>query len=347
MATPGTHPHRLAPLAALLLVASVTTAKEAPSGSAGGRLPLVTVADIPLPGAATRFDYQDIDPKRGQLVIAHMGDGSVLVASLATGATLKELRGIKTARGVLAASEVGRIFATAAATNELVVIDSASLSEIGRTRTGRGPDGIGWDPVDGVVAVSDQRDGAVSLIADAGTGKRSAVPLGAETGNVVFDASRRWFWATVVPATPPDQLVAIDPVRAAIATRIALPGCKGAHGLRIHPDGHSALVACEDNDLVARVELGEGHAITTARTGSGPDVLGIDPTLGWLYVAAESGDLVVFDIGRPGLIAIGHEHPGDRAHSVAVDPSTHRVFFPLRAGRAGKPALRIMKPSGG
>jgi hypothetical protein len=28
-------------------------------------------------------------------------------------------------------------------------------------------------------------------------------------------------------------------------------------------------------------------------------------------VAAESGDLVVFDIGQPGLVAIDHEHPGD------------------------------------
>ena len=52
----------------------------------GARLPLVRVADVPLPGKATRLDYQDIDGKRGQLVIAHMGDSSVLVVSLADAA---------------------------------------------------------------------------------------------------------------------------------------------------------------------------------------------------------------------------------------------------------------------
>jgi DNA-binding beta-propeller fold protein YncE len=309
------------------------------------RPPLVGVDDVPLPGKATRFDYQDVDTKRGELVIAHMGDSSVLVMSILYRSILKEIGRIKTVRGVLVASEVGRIFATAAGTNELVIIDSDSLTELARTRTGRGPDGIGWDPVDNVVAVSDQRDGAVSLIATAGLGKRTAVHLGVETGNVVFDPGRRRFWASVVSATPPDQLVAIDPLRASVETRIPLPGCKGAHGLRIHPDGRSALVACEDNDVVARVDLGEGHAVTTAQTGSGPDVLAIDPTLGWLYVASESGDLVVFDIARPGLVAIDRQPLGEGAHSVAVDPASHWVFFPRKAGREGKPVLLIMRPT--
>ena len=98
--------------------------------------------------------------------------------------------------------------------------------------------------------------------------------------------------------------------------------------------------------MLARVELSEGHAITVQKTGSGPDVLSIDPGLGWLYVAAESGDLTVFDLTKPGLGVIGHDRPGDNAHSVAVDPATHHVFFPLMAGPKGTPVLRIMRPGG-
>src|SRR5262245_58421044 len=64
----------------------------------------------------------------------------------------------------------------------------------------------------------------------------------------------------------------------------------------------------------------------------GPDVLSIDPGLGWLYVAAESGDLTVFDIQTAGVVLLGHDQPGSHSHSVAADPATHRVFFPLQAG---------------
>ncbi len=309
------------------------------------RLPLVLVADVDLPGGATRFDYQDIDAKHGHLVLSHMNDSSVLIVQLSDGAVAKELTGISVARGVVVADDVGIIFVTSLP-NQLVLIDSKSSNEIKRVGTGAGPDGVGWDPTDDVVGVSDQGDGALSLIAGAGSGTRTQVKLGSETGNVVFDASRGWFWITVVTVVPPDQLVAVDPLTHEVKTTLDLPGCSGAHGLRLHPDGKSAFVACETNATLARVELGGTHAVSTSPTGAGPDVLSIDPDLGWLYVAAESGDLTVFDIAKPGVSLIGHDTPGSHAHSVAVDPATHRAFFPLMAGPKGTPVLRIMRPTG-
>ncbi len=127
--------------------------------------------------------------------------------------------------------------------------------------------------------------------------------------------------------------------------RIDLPGCSGAHGVRLHPDGQSAFVACEDNNVLVRVDLLGAQVVASAPSGAGPDVMSVDPGLGWLYVAAESGDLVVFDIAKPGLVTIDQEHPGDNAHSVAVDPATHRAFFPLMVGPNGGPVMRIMQPT--
>jgi DNA-binding beta-propeller fold protein YncE len=313
--------------------------------TSGPRLPLVFVADVPLPGGATRFDYQEIDTAQAHLVIAHMNDGAVVIANLSDGSPVKQLTGIPVARGIAVADGAGLIFATSSP-NQLVLIDNKALTEVRRVTTGNSPDGVAWDATHKVVGVSDQSDGAISLIANAGSGTRTAVPLGTETGNVVYDAARGWFWITVVKATPPDQLVAVDPTTAKVTMSIGLPGCSGAHGLRLHPDGQSAFIACESNNVLARVDLGGSHAVTTAPTGSGPDVLSIDPGIGWLYVAAESGDLTVFDIKRPGVVLIGHDAPGSNAHSVAADPGTHRVFFPLMAGPKGTPVLRIMRPTG-
>jgi DNA-binding beta-propeller fold protein YncE len=307
---------------------------------------LTTVIDYPLPGGSTRFDYQDIDQELGHLVVAHMNDGAVLIIDLKDGSVLKQLTSIPRARGVVVADDANTIFVTSSP-NQLVLIDNHTLAEVTRVTTGTAPDGVGWDPTDKIVGVSDQEDGAISLIADSGKGKRTQLRLGTETGNVVFDAARGWFWITVVAANPPDQLVAVDPKTAKVASSIGLPGCSGAHGLRIHPDGKSALIACEGNERLARVDLDRAHAVATAATGSGPDVLSIDPGLGWLYVAAESGDLTIFDINKPGVVLVGHAQPGDHSHSVAVDPATHRAFFPLMKGAAGSPVLRVMRPAKG
>jgi YVTN family beta-propeller protein len=325
-------------LALIAIAACTRGGGSSPSGTL-----LSLVGDVALPGAANRFDYQEIDSANNQLVIAHMNDNSVVVVALADGSVKKVLPNIPTPRGVAVGD--GKIFVTSTP-SKLVIIDAVALNEITRVTTGTSPDGDAYDPDDHVVGVSDQGDGALSLIAGDGTGTRTPVPLGTETGNVAYDASRKQFWITVVKSSPPDQLVEVDPRAATVTTSIPLPGCNGAHGLRLHPDGQSALIACEDNSKLARVDLGS-QAIVLGDTGSNPDVLSIDAAKGWLYVAAESGDLTIWDINQPGASLVGHDQPGNNSHTVAADPATHRVFFPLPQGTGSTPVLRIMKPSGG
>lgn len=309
-------------------------------------LPLEPVADVDLPGNPVRFDYQALDAATGNLIVAHMNDGAVVVVRARDGAVVKRITSIPMARGVAVADDVGRIFVTSAP-NKVVILDNATLLVVGRVDGGAGPDGIAWDPAHKIVGVSDQGDGSASFIASSGLGTRSRVALGRTTGNIVFDPQRSVFWITVEEAVPPDRLVAINPVTATIETKIALPGCKSAHGLVVEPDGRHAVIACEGNSKVLRVDLvTESHPSDGSASGEDPDVMAIDPGLGWLYVAAESGDLTVFDLGKPGLVRVDREHPGDGSHSVAVDPAAHHVFFPLAKGPKGTPALRIMRPSG-
>ncbi len=136
--------------------------------------PLVLVSDVGLPGAAFRFDYQEIDVANSHLVIAHLGDDSVVVVQLSDGSLVKLLPGIPAPRGVAVADDVGRIFVTSSGTlNQLVIIDSPSLTEIARVVTGNAPDGVAWDSVDKTVGVSDQGDGAISLIAGRTSWSRS------------------------------------------------------------------------------------------------------------------------------------------------------------------------------
>jgi hypothetical protein len=52
----------------------------------------------------------------------------------------------------------------------------------------------------------------------------------------------------------------------------------------------------------------------------------------------------VFDLNQSGVVLLGHDHPGASSHSIAVDPSTHHVFFPLEKGPNGSPVMRIMTP---
>jgi DNA-binding beta-propeller fold protein YncE len=101
-----------------------------------------------------------------------------------------------------------------------------------------------------------------------------------------------------------------------------------------------AFVANERDGRILMVDLRRMRVLDAEQAGNAPDVLAYDP--GWrrLYVASESGVVSVFTATLSALV-----HEGDvtmpHAHSVAVDPRTHLVYFPLQ-DIGGRPVLRVM-----
>jgi 6-phosphogluconolactonase (cycloisomerase 2 family) len=93
-----------------------------------------------------------------------------------------------------------------------------------------------------------------------------------------------------------------------------------------------------------QIDLAAEHQTALALTGKSPDVLAFDPDPQLLYVAAESGTVAVFRLETGQLHPVGTGRLAAGAHTVAVDPGTHRVFFPLPI-RGKRPVLRVMRPS--
>ena len=298
------------------------------------------VRDVPMAGSAVRFDYQDVDAEARRLYIAHLGANEVDVVDVDTLERIATVGGVTQVHGVRLAPELHTLFATATGSDTVVAIDTRTLQVVGRSSTGRFPDGVGYDPVHHLVAVSD-KDGGSETIVDAQVYRVvRTVPLGKEVGNVVYEPVGRVMLAAV---RPPEQLVAFDAATGEVTARIRLTGCSGAHGVSVDAPTRRAFVACEDNARLAVVDLEHRRQTATTMVGRDPDVLAVDPGLSRLYVAAESGILSVFDISGDAVRKLGQGHVATRAHTVAVDPRTHRVFFPLE-NVAGRPLLRVLQP---
>jgi DNA-binding beta-propeller fold protein YncE len=106
----------------------------------------------------------------------------------------------------------------------------------------------------------------------------------------------------------------------------------------------SAFVACDDNAKLLVLDMRRMRVLSVHKTGSGPDVLAFDAGLQRLYVASESGVVTIFHLRGSTLHLLGRSHLAYEAHSVAVDPQTHWVYFPLQdVGGIG--VMRIMAPT--
>jgi plastocyanin len=317
-----------------------TTTKPVTTTIVDAPLPLAHVADVTLPGSATRLDYQSVDVARRRLFIAHLGAGRVLSFDLARRRVSGVIGGIAGAHGVLVVPSLARLYVAATGSRQLVTVDERTGRVIARAPAGTYPDGVAYDSRNRLVFVSDEAGDQVTVFARSGR-RIGAVKLGGDAGNVQSDGPSG---RILVDVGSQNSVAVIDPRKRKVVRTIALPGCDHAHGLHLDTAHRLAFVACDKNATLLVVGLRTMQVTDTESVGDRPDVLDFDAGLRRLYVASESGEVSVFAERGTTLQKLGQAKLADNAHSVAVDPRTHLVYFPLENVN-GKPVLRIMRPT--
>src|SRR5215216_3879932 len=176
--------YRAAALPAAILIALSAVFAASPAEGRNPGLPLERVRDVRLPGRSSRFDYQSVDSPGRRLYVAHLGDSTLDVIDVDARTVVATIPDIADVHGVLAVPEIGRVFASATGTDELVTIDASSDQVVARTPTGHFPDGIAYDPRDDLVVVSNKDAGSETVIEGLSGRTVRTVQLGHEVGNV-------------------------------------------------------------------------------------------------------------------------------------------------------------------
>jgi DNA-binding beta-propeller fold protein YncE len=307
----------------------------------GNPLPLKLVADVPLPGRASRFDYQAVDPIHRRLYIAHLGDSSLLVFDLDGQRVVQEVPGLPSIHGVAIAPERHLIFATATAEKTLALIDDGTFQVQARVSAGVYPNGLAYAPNSGKVFVSNNTGIGVGVVDVKTAHALPGVDIGGGAGNTQYDAGSGHVLAAV-HGKP--FLADIDPVTSQVASRIALHDVSSCHGLLVAPGLRIAFAACHgQGPRLVVVDLAPARQMLSLPLPPDIDVLAFDPGLSRLYAASETGTAVAFAVAADrNVTELGRGFIGPNAHSVAVDPATHRVYFPLESVD-GHPVLRVME----
>jgi hypothetical protein len=320
----------------------------------------VHVADVGLGKSMSRIDYQSVDAKTGRLYIAGMGAGKLLVFDIGKQSLAEEREGFPKTTGILAVPALGKLYVSVPGSGlksafsvalgwlgltqgdgKLAILALDSLRELARLPGGVFPDGIAYDSVDARIFVSDEMGEAVQVIDAHSDQLLGRIALGGETGNVQYDPLTGRLY---VPVQSKDELAIIDPREGRSVARLALTGGRHPHGLAIAPASSIGYVACDGDDRLLVVDLKAQKVLTVLPLGRDPDVLALDPGMNRLYVASESGQLASFDISAPEAPrALGIVTVGPRAHSVAVDPASHRLYLPL-ADLNGTTVMRVIAP---
>ncbi|HJU83605.1 MAG TPA: YncE family protein [Holophagaceae bacterium] len=299
--------------------------------------PFQVVADLPLPGRTTRFDYQSLAGNR--LYLDHMGDGHLVVFDLPARKVVADLPGFPTCTGVLAVPELGRVFVSAAGAGEVVAVDMATLKVLARLPGGRFPDGLAYDAVHGRLFLSDEAGGTLRVFDARALKPLGTVPLGGEAGNVRVDPVSG---LALVCVQTRDEVALIDPLTLKVQRRFPVKAGSHPHGLWVDGARRRAYLACQGTGRLLALDLDSGQVVQDFPVGEDPDVLAWDEGRGLLAVASESGTVALFRREGRGLVPAGLQRVAPAAHSISVDPATGFFYLPLKAFN-GKPVLRILR----
>jgi DNA-binding beta-propeller fold protein YncE len=306
-------------------------------------LPVHARGQIALPGDSSRFDYASLDPDRGLLFIAHLGASQVIEVDVRRGTVVRTIDGVDRVHGVLVVARHQQVYATATGANQMVILDENTGQRVGEAPTGDYPDGLAYDPVRDTIWTTNESGGSETVIDPGSHRVVGTVELGGEAGNVAYDP----VGATMLVAVQTrNELAVIDPATLAITRRVALRGCDHDHGLALDPAHRLAFIACDNNAALLTVDLDTWQVLAADQVGDDPDVLAFDAGAGRLYVAAESGWLTILDERDRRLSVAGRDYLAGNAHVVAVDPTTHRSYYPVPHGPDGRPALLYLDPNG-
>src|SRR5439155_21060955 len=95
---------------ALLVLMAFGTGTQSGASNASGPV-LARVTDVPLPGAAVRFDYQSIDTTANRLYISHMNVGELVIFDLKARRVEGTIGDLPRTTGVWSVPALGKVYA--------------------------------------------------------------------------------------------------------------------------------------------------------------------------------------------------------------------------------------------
>jgi DNA-binding beta-propeller fold protein YncE len=263
-----------------------------------------------------------IDSKARRLYVTRATRVQVLDAD--TGAEVGVLADTPGVHAVALAPALGRVFASDSKADTATVFDLEKRTSIATVKTGKRPHGLVYDAALQRVYIANPGGESVTVVAADSLAVVGTVALGGKPEALATDADGRVF-ASVEDT---NEIVVIDPAKLAVDRRIGLAPGKGPAGLAIDAEHHRLFAICHNAQMVV-LDSKSGAVLARPAIGKRGYVVAFDADLGRVLTANSDGTLTVIATkGDPAFTVVQTLTTAAGANTLALDPSTHRVYLP-------------------
>lgn len=287
------------------------------------------LAIIDIPG---RPGFDDVALLKGNLIIAHRGEGSVEVFDTAKRRVVAQVKGLDGPRCVVADERTGRVFVGNADGQTISVISSKDWKVEDTIPLHAAPYALALSPDGSRLYSANWRDRSVTVL-EVGRGYRhlANVPLDGTPADIFVDPHG------LVYATLQDrrEVVSLDN-NFRVSRRYPLQASQPT-GVIADDAGKRLFIAVRF--AVVALDADTGSELARAAAPAGVNALWFEPSTETLYAVAD-GTVSIFTT-KGGLRVLDEIRTDVKGHTIAFDPSRRQIFIP--GGREGRSKLLILR----
>jgi DNA-binding beta-propeller fold protein YncE len=282
--------------------------------------------ELPRGGLLTVLDYLTVSDHT--LFVTSESSGALLKIAFdpsdLKASTVSEMPGAGAAHGVAVLPDVNVAFITRSEANTVDVFDPKSLHQLASIPVADDPDAILFIPSTNLIYVAHGDPNMATLIDPE---KRATVGTIQLPGKPEFPAIDSGSGLLFQNLKDTNEVAAIDVGQRSVIGQWPLAPCEGPSGVVIDSEQRRLFAVCSGNAKLVVFDLERHRVITTLGVGGGPDSVAFDQRIHRIYTAGRAGEMTVIQQDDPDNYRVLdqiHTHYG--AHTLTVDPVSHRVF---------------------
>ena len=296
-------------------------------------MPLTPLANIQLPKDTTQpsFDLLTLDSCVGRLYVSHSSMDAIDIIDVKTNKVTGSVSGLFKVHAVALTADPNIVMTSDPADGMVAVVDVAQRKIAKLIDTGPQPDAIGYDPLNDLVVVALASSNTVKLIDPHTYTAVATIDLPGSPELMDVDPTQGRVFLAI---NDKDEVIVIDVKSRQITT--TFKGCDIAipTGVAYDPDQQRLYIASRpgNNRELNVIDTLLDRCLGVVDIGFGTDQLAFNRHNHHVY-AANGGSKNLSVVDGAALKPLGVVGTGPIAKSVAVDPTTDRVY--VLVGRAG------------